>query len=63
MKKLYTFVEPLESMNDGDLHKSLENVVELILKQTIECVSYIQEYAGHGFMGWFLLQDAVAIGC
>lgn len=51
MKRLYSFVALLESMGDGDIHSTLESVVHLILKQTIECVVFVQEYAVHGFIG------------
>ncbi|KAK0470659.1 hypothetical protein IW261DRAFT_1003157 [Armillaria novae-zelandiae] len=40
MKRLYSFVAPLESMN---IHSTLESVVQLILRQTIECVGFVQE--------------------
>ncbi|KAK0218785.1 hypothetical protein IW262DRAFT_1558220 [Armillaria fumosa] len=50
MKRLYSFVAPLESMDDENIHSTLESVVQLILRQTIECVAFIQEYVRHGFM-------------
>ncbi|KAL0952820.1 hypothetical protein HGRIS_007045 [Hohenbuehelia grisea] len=53
MDNLYSFVNPLENLvkDHEELHPSLENIVTSILKQTIECVLFIQEYSGLGFAG------------
>ncbi|TDL22067.1 hypothetical protein BD410DRAFT_866151 [Rickenella mellea] len=47
MKKMYSFVDALDAVKDK--HKILEGVIKQMMKQTIECALFIQEYSGHGF--------------
>lgn len=48
---LYKFTAPLEAAygNGQDLDGTLVEVIRQILRQTIGCVLFIQEYSGHGF--------------
>ena len=47
MESVYSFVEVVRSYPDK--LEVLENIIESILNQTIECVIFIREYAGRGF--------------
>ncbi|KAJ7142343.1 WD40-repeat-containing domain protein [Mycena epipterygia] len=49
MAELYSFVEDIEFLPQKI--KSVENKVLAIVKQTVECALFIQEYTGHGFLG------------
>ena len=55
METLYSFVSTLESSRSDSetLQTSVKDVVQMILKQTLECILVIQEYSGHGFSGVF----------
>lgn len=46
MEDTYSFVSSVDKFRDG---YPLQVVVEQILKQTIECGIFIQEYARHQF--------------
>lgn len=46
MADTYSFVSSVEKYKNGS---PLQAVVEQILKQTVECGIFIQEYARHGF--------------
>jgi hypothetical protein len=49
MENVYSFVEASDSFQ----HKVqvLEDTINRILKQTVECAIFIREYTGHGFTG------------
>ncbi|KAL0958490.1 hypothetical protein HGRIS_000629 [Hohenbuehelia grisea] len=55
MNNLYSFVDQLEMIAKDHkrlgLHPALEDIVTNILKQTIECMVFIQEYSFTGFAG------------
>ena len=48
MEETYSFVALTDELKSNSV---LQNVVEQILKQTIECGYFIQEYVRHGFGG------------
>jgi hypothetical protein len=48
MEDTYSFVD---SMDELRKNRVLQNIVEQILKQTIECGYFIQEYMRHNFTG------------
>jgi hypothetical protein len=53
MEDIYSFVT---SMNELKKNRVLQDIVEQILKQTIECGYLIQEYIRHNFGGiWWTL--------
>lgn len=53
MESVYSFVEVVRSYPDK--LEVLENIIESILNQTIECMIFIREYAGRGFSSTFQL--------
>ena len=48
MEETYSFVTLVDELKKNEV---LQDVVEQILKQTIECGFFIQEYARHNFAG------------
>ena len=48
MEETYSFVALVDELKKNPV---LQDVVEQILKQTIECGFFIQEYARHNFAG------------
>ena len=53
MRSLYSFVQPLESLKNEDLSLllPLENMVQDILIQTVECVLFVQAYNTRSSVG------------
>ncbi|KAJ7636261.1 hypothetical protein FB45DRAFT_1055732 [Roridomyces roridus] len=49
MVEVYSFVEDVDFLPAKI--KPLENVIQLIVKQTVECAIFIREYVSHGFSG------------
>jgi hypothetical protein len=49
MEDVYSFVEASDSFKQKV--QLLEETIEKILKQTVECAIFIREYTGHGFGG------------
>jgi hypothetical protein len=49
MQEVYLFVDIVQPMPSKI--RPLEDVIGMILKQTIESVIFIREYTGHGFRG------------
>jgi hypothetical protein len=49
MVEVYSFVEDLDFLSSKI--KPLENVVQEIIKQTVECAIFIREYVAQGFSG------------
>jgi hypothetical protein len=53
MKDTYSFVDSMDGLKKN---RVLQDIVEQILKQTIECGYFIQEYMRHNFEGmWRIL--------
>ena len=52
MKSVYSFVDVVRSYPNK--LEVLENIIENILNQTIECAIFIREYAGRGFASAYL---------
>jgi hypothetical protein len=48
MENAYSFVVSMEELKN---HPALQDIIEQILKQTIECGYFIQGYACHNFGG------------
>jgi hypothetical protein len=48
MEETYSFVTLVDELKKNEV---LQDVVEQLLKQTIECGFFIQEYARHNFAG------------
>lgn len=46
---LYSFVDRLESLRKDVELDVLENIIQSILVQTVECSIFIREYLGYGF--------------
>jgi hypothetical protein len=64
MSDVYSFVDAIESFPDKLV--SLEDTIQKILKQTIECMVFIHEYCGLGFGGQFSVSRGwshILIGC
>lgn len=53
MVDIYSFVEDIALLDLPDKIKSLEDQVLAIVKQTVECSLFIQEYTATGFCGMF----------
>jgi len=51
MTTLYSFVSPLDVLKKEhfSIFSSLEDIIKKILKQTVECMLFIQEYGKHSF--------------
>ena len=49
MEDVYSFVEASESFQERV--QVLQETIDKILKQTVECAIFIREYTGHGFGG------------
>jgi hypothetical protein len=49
MQELYAFVDTVKAVPQKI--DRLENVIFMILRQTVECVVFVREYSGHGFAG------------
>lgn len=49
MDKVYSFVDVAHKLEKNE---ALQDIVEKILKQTIECCYFIQKYIQHNFGGW-----------
>jgi len=49
MNDVWSFVEDVKSLPDK--MRRLEDIIEKIQKQTVECSIFIREYLGHGFAG------------
>jgi hypothetical protein len=53
MEDTYSFVDSMDELKKNCI---LQDIVEQILKQTIECSHFIQEYMRHNFGGmWWIL--------
>jgi hypothetical protein len=57
MESTYSFVASMDELKKSHV---LQDIVAQILKQTIECDYFIQEYLWHNFEGmwWILLQPS-----
>ena len=55
MKDVYSFVEDVKKFPDKI--DRLEDKILQILRQTVECSFFIQEYCGHGFGGMIVVLD------
>ena len=53
MEDVYSFVEASNSFKQKV--QLLEETIEKILKQTVECAIFIREYTGHGFGGELII--------
>lgn len=53
MKALFSFVSPLDFLRKENplLLPPLEEIIQEILKQTVECIVFIHAYSGHGTAG------------
>jgi hypothetical protein len=49
MVDLYSFVEDIEFLAKNQKIQSLDDKVLAIVKQTVECALFIQEYTANGF--------------
>jgi hypothetical protein len=61
MLDVYSFVEDLELLSDSDKIKSLEEKALAIVKQTVECALFIQEYTMNGFCRTFCSRNCCHI--
>jgi hypothetical protein len=52
MNDVWSFVDDVQSLPEK--MTQLEEIIDKILKQTVECAIFIREYTGHGFGGWLL---------
>ena len=53
MEDAYSFVVSADELKS---HPALQEIIEKILKQTIKCGQFIQDYAKHNFAGtWHFL--------
>jgi hypothetical protein len=59
MKDVYSFVEASDSFKQKV--QLLEETIEKILKQTVECAIFIREYTGHGFGGELIMYARIYI--
>jgi len=55
MRDVYSFVEDVKKFPDKI--DRLEDTILQILRQTVECSFFIQEYCGHGFGGMIVVLD------
>jgi len=53
MIDIWSFVDDVKSL--PATLKQLEEIIDKIQKQTVECTIFIQEYPGHGFGGRLLI--------
>lgn len=51
MEDAYAYVETIHGMDS--LTKPMENWIEVTLRQTMECASFIRQYCGESFVGAF----------
>jgi hypothetical protein len=59
MEDVYSFVEASDSFKQKV--QLLEETIEKILKQTVECAIFIREYTGHGFGGELIMYARISI--
>ena len=53
MEELYSFVNEVDKLKKMPI---LEDTIQAILNQTIECAFFIRGYASHGFIGKYAEQ-------
>ena len=49
MRDVYNFVDAIEAVPSKIIQ--LEDIIQRIFVQTVECAIFIREYSGHGFAG------------